>query len=56
VTTLLAADIVRRGNEVYPSPFAYDITVAVIAALCTAAVLTALALPNAPVREQVRDG
>lgn len=46
VTTLLAADIVRRGSEVYPSPFAYDITVAVIAALCTAAVLTALALPR----------
>ena len=48
VTTLLAADIVRRGSEVYPSPFAYDITVAVIAALCTAAVLTALALPRQP--------
>lgn len=46
VTTLLAADIVRRGSEVYPSPFAYDLTVAVIAALCTAAVLTALALPR----------
>lgn len=52
VTTLLAADIVRRGSEVYPSPFAYDVTVAVIAALCTAAVLTALALPKAPAREQ----
>lgn len=46
VTTLLAADVVRRGDEIYPSPFAYDITVAVIAALCTAAVLTALALPR----------
>ena len=46
VTTVLAADIVRRGDESYPSPFAYDITVAVIAALCTAAVLTALALPR----------
>ena len=46
VTTLLASDIVRRGDEIYPSPFAYDITVAVIAALCTAAVLTALALPR----------
>lgn len=46
VTTLLAADIVRRGDEVYPSPFAYDLTVAVIAALCFAAVLTAFALPR----------
>ena len=46
VTTLLASDIVRRGDEIYPSPFAYDITVAVIAALCTVAVLTALALPR----------
>ena len=46
VTTLLASDIVRRGDEIYPSPFAYDITVAVIAALCTAAVLTAFALPR----------
>lgn len=46
VTTLLAADIVRRGDEVYPSPFAYDLTIAAIVALCTAAVLTALALPR----------
>ncbi|ALJ12897.1 MFS transporter [Sphingopyxis macrogoltabida] len=53
VTTLLAADIVRRGSETYPSPFAYDFTVAVIAALCTAAVLTALALPRQhPPQEQ----
>ena len=46
VTTLLAVDVVRRGDESYPSAFAYDITVAIIAALCTAAVLTALALPR----------
>jgi len=46
VTTLLAVDIVRRGKESYPSPFAYDITVIVIAALCTAAVLVALLLPK----------
>lgn len=46
VTTLLAADIVRQGAEIYPSPAAYDTTVAVIAALCAAAVLTALALPR----------
>ena len=53
VTTLLAADIVRRGDELYPSPLAYDMTVAVIAALCTAAVLTALALPGQkPSQEQ----
>ena len=47
VTTLLAVDIVRRGKESYPSPFAYDITIIVIAALCTAAVLVALLLPKA---------
>lgn len=46
VTTLLAADIVRRGDEIYPSPYAYDTAIAVIAALCAAAVLTALALPG----------
>lgn len=46
VTTLLAVDIARRGKESYPSPFAYDITVIVIAALCTAAVLVALLLPK----------
>lgn len=46
VTTLLAADIVRQGPEIYPSPAAYNTTVAVIAALCAAAVLTALALPR----------
>ena len=46
VTTLLAVDIVRRGKESYPSPFAYDITVIVIAALCTAAVLVAFLLPK----------
>ena len=51
VTTLLAADVVRRGGEIYPSPFAYDITVLVIAALCAAAVLTAFALPKGPRRE-----
>lgn len=56
VTTLLAADIVRRGDESYPSPFAYDITVAVIAALCAAAVLTALALPKAPAKEPSHGG
>ena len=46
VTTLLAVDVVRQGKESYPSAYAYDLTVAVIAALCAAAVLTALALPR----------
>ncbi len=45
VTSLLAVDVVRRGDEVYPSPFAYDLAVGAIAAVCTLAVLTALALP-----------
>ena len=46
VTTLLAVDVVRRGEETYPSPFAYDLTVIVIAALCVAAILVAFALPR----------
>ncbi len=46
VTTLLAVDVVRRGKEVYPSPFAYDLTVTVIIAICVLAILTAFALPR----------
>lgn len=46
VTTLLAVDVVRRGKEVYPSPFAYDLTVVVIIALCLAAICVAFALPR----------
>lgn len=46
VTTLLAVDVVRRGDEIYPSPFAYDLTVIVIIALCLAAILVAFALPR----------
>lgn len=46
VTILLATDVIRRGAQSFPSPWAYDLTVAVIAALCSAAVLTALALPR----------
>lgn len=46
VTTLLAVDTVRRGSETYPSPFAYDLTVIVIAALCVAAIATSFALPR----------
>lgn len=46
VTTLLAVDVARRGEETYPSPFAYDLTVIVIAALCVAAILVAFALPR----------
>lgn len=46
VTTLLAVDVIRQGKESYPSAHAYDLTVAVIAGLCAAAVLTSLALPK----------
>ncbi|HMP46474.1 MAG TPA: MFS transporter [Sphingopyxis sp.] len=46
VTTLLAVDIVRRGSETYPSPFAYDLTVGVIVGVCILAILTAFALPR----------
>ena len=46
VTTLLAVDVVRRGDEIYPSPFAYDLTVIVIIGLCLAAILVAFALPR----------
>lgn len=46
VTTLLAVDVVRRGDETYPSPFAYDLTVIVIIALCLAAIAVAFALPR----------
>jgi len=46
VTTLLAVDVVRRGDEIYPSPFAYDLTVIVIVALCLAAIAVAFALPR----------
>lgn len=53
VTTLLAVDVVRRGPETYPSPFAYDLTVTVIIALCLAAILVAFALPRQrPSQEQ----
>ena len=46
VTTLLAVDVVRRGDEIYPSPFAYDLTVTVIVGICIVAILVALALPR----------
>lgn len=46
VTTLLAVDVVRRGDQTYPSPFAYDLAVIVIIALCLAAILIAFALPR----------
>lgn len=46
VTTLLAVDVVRRGDEIYPSPFAYDLTVTVIVGICLVAILVALALPR----------
>ncbi|MDP3782652.1 MAG: MFS transporter [Sphingopyxis sp.] len=46
VTTLLAVDVVRRGDEIYPSPFAYDLTVTVIVGICLVAILVAFALPR----------
>src|SRR3546814_4761994 len=39
VTTLLAVDVVRRGGESYQSPFAYDLAVIAIVALCVGAIL-----------------
>lgn len=47
VTTLLAVDTVQRGKESYPSAFAYDLTVVVIAVICSGAILVAFALPRA---------
>lgn len=46
IVTLLATDVVQKGEEIYPSPFAYDLAVVVIIALCFAAILVALALPR----------
>jgi MFS family permease len=46
VTTLLAVDVVRRGDEVYPSPFSYDLAVTAIVALCVGAILIAFLLPR----------
>ena len=46
VTTLLAVDVVTRGSETYPSPFAYQLTIMVIIGLCLVAILVAFALPK----------
>lgn len=46
VTTLLAVDVMTRGTETYPSPFAYQVTIMVIIALCILVILVALALPR----------
>lgn len=46
VATLLAVDVVTRGSETYPSPFAYQLTIMVIIGLCLAAILVAFALPK----------
>lgn len=46
VTTILTVDVIRRGNESYPSPFAYDLTVGVIVAMCVIAACVASALPR----------
>src|SRR3546814_5083063 len=46
VTTLLAVDVVRRGGESYPSPFAYDLAVIAIVALCVGAILLSFLLPR----------
>src|SRR3546814_13585291 len=56
VTTLLAVDVVRRGGESYPSPFAYDLAVIAIVALCVGAILLSFLLPQigrASCRERV---
>ena len=46
VATLLAADVVTRGTETYPAPFAYQLTIIVIIGLCLLAILVAFALPK----------
>jgi MFS family permease len=46
VATLLAVESVTQGSEKYPSPYAYQITVAAIAGLTFAATLVALLLPR----------
>jgi MFS family permease len=46
ITTLLAVESVTQGAERYPSPFAFKLAVAVIAALTFAATLVALLLPR----------
>jgi len=43
---LLAVDVVTRGSETYPSPFAYQLTIMVIIGLCLVAILVAFALPK----------
>jgi MFS family permease len=51
VTTLLAVDVVRRGSESYPSPFAYDLAVIAIVALCGGAILVSFLLPKTIVQD-----
>lgn len=46
VTTLLALETVTRGSERYPSPYAYQITVAAIIAVSLIATAVCLALPT----------
>lgn len=46
VATLLAVDSVTRGREIFPSPFAYSLTIGMIIALSVAALLVSLALPR----------
>lgn len=46
VTTLLAVDVVNKGTETYPSPYAYQLTIIAIIALCGLAILVAFALPR----------
>lgn len=45
VTTLLAVETIARGAERYPSPFAYQLTVAAIIAVSLLATVLCLALP-----------
>jgi hypothetical protein len=46
LTTLLAADMVTRGAERYPSAGAYKLAVVYIIATCLLAILASLALPD----------
>lgn len=46
VTTLLALDLVTKGSQRFPSPFAYDVTIAAIIVISLIATAVCLALPN----------
>jgi MFS family permease len=46
VTTLLAVEVVRRGTETYPAPFAYQLTIGAMIGLTLLAIIVSCALPK----------